>query len=432
MARMTTLRIAACSAILLALFAGTSGRAATPASSDSTAAAAQPSSTVTPLDDPDFLRRARAYTTGNYWLFLADTLLSLTFLAWLAFSGAAARAWGAIAGRFGPGAPGTLVFLAAFILCLSLVSLPLDFYDGYVREHAYGFSTQTPGSWGADRIIDLLVGIPLAALVVVPILATMRRFPKSWWIIGTMIACAFAVIAVAVEPVFIAPLYNDFKPIQDEELKTTILGLAHENGVPANDVYQMNASSRSIHDNAYATGLLGTERIVLYDTLLSSYTRDEIAFVMGHEIGHRVLNHIWKGLALACALIFAGLFIVDRAMRKVLALEGAGRLRTGLKGMGDAASIPLIMLITTSLAFVTLPIQSAYSRALESEADQFGMRAVAHPEAGPGAFRKMAARNLADPDPPPLIEWFLYSHPSMGKRIRAAEEFVERRTPNGP
>lgn len=379
------------------------------------------------LDDPAFLARARAYTNGNYWLFLADNLWNFLVLGWLAFAGVSSRAWAAIAGRLGGGARGTLLYLAALVVFLSIVSLPLDFYDGFVREHAYGFSTQTAGLWLTDRIQGLLILIPVAAVFVVPVFAAIRRFPRSWWILGTAFGCAFAVMIVAVEPVFIAPIFNEFTPLQDQDLKKTILDLAHRHGVPAEDVYQMDASRRSVHDNAYAAGLLGTERIVLYDTLLSSYTKDEIAFVMGHEIGHRVLNHLWKGLALACLFILAGFYTVDRLVRWILKREAAGSGRTGLKGIGDLASLPLMMLIVSVFLFVTLPVQSAYSRHLESEADQFALRAADHPEAGPGAFRKMATRNLADPDPPAMVEWFLYSHPSTARRIRAAEAFVASR-----
>jgi len=261
----------------------------------------------------------------------------------------------------------------------------------------------------------------VAALFVAPLYAVIRGFPRSWWILGAALGSAFAVFLAVVEPVFIAPLFNKFTPLADAELRGTILDMAHRNSIPADEVFQMDASTRSAHDNAYVAGLLGTQRIVLYDTLLASYTRDEVAFVMGHEMGHYVMNHIWKGLSLAFLMIVAGFFIVDRALRWAC---GAGASRTGFTAAGDLATLPFMLLVLMAFLFVTSPVQSAYSRRLESQADQFGFRAVDRHEAAPLAFRRMAARNLSDPDPPALVEWFLYSHPAMGKRIRAAEEYV--------
>ncbi|MBI3448885.1 MAG: M48 family metallopeptidase [Acidobacteria bacterium] len=378
------------------------------------------------LDDPAFRARAHAYVTGSYWILFAGSAITFAGLGWISLSGAATRASKAIEERIGPGPRQTVVFLGLLLAFLSLLSLPLDFYAGFVREHAYGFSTQTVGGWLADRVRDFALELTLATLFVLPVLSVIRRFPRSWWILGTIFACALTIVVVAVEPVFIAPLYNEFTPLQDEEIKRPILDLAHAHGVPAGDVYEMNASERSAHDNAYASGLLGTERIVLYDTLLDGYTKDEIVFVMGHEIGHRVLNHIWKGLALACLLILAGFYTVQRAMRTILSRERSGRGRIGVTSPWEPAAIPLMAFIVSIFMFVTLPIQSGWSRHLEAEADAFALASVPHPEVGPDAFRRMAVRNLSDPDPPAILEWLLYSHPSIGKRIAAAEEFLKK------
>jgi Zn-dependent protease with chaperone function len=381
------------------------------------------------MADPAFLARARAYTRGNYVLFLLDNALTVAFLALITFTGLSSRAWAWIKERTGEGARGTILYIALFVVAASIVSLPLDYYDGFVREHAYGFSTQSPHGWFADRIKTLLLTIAIAALFLVPLYAFIRAFRRSWWMMGAALASAFAIFLTAIAPVFIDPIFNKFTPLPDQDLKRTILDMAHRNGIAADDVFEMDASTRSVHDNAYVTGVLGTERIVLYDVLLQSYTPDEVAYVMGHEMGHYVLHHLWKGLALAVALIVSGFYFVDRSMRYAVARWSA---RTGLTTVGEIATLPLLLLIVTAFMFVTLPIQSAYSRHLESAADQFGLRTVAHPEAAPDSFRKMAARNLSDPDPPALIEWFLYSHPSIGKRIRSAEAYLAARQRAAP
>lgn len=390
-----------------------------------TGAAAEPAD---PLEDPGFLARARAYTRGNYLLYLLETAWTLLLLWWLAFSGMSSRAWAWIRARFGEGFRSSLLYVAGLVVFLSLITLPIDFYDGFVREHAYGFSTQTAASWLHDRLKGLGITILLTALLALPLYALIRRFRRSWWILGAALTGLFATFLVAIAPVAIDPIFNDFTPLEERDLRDTILDLARRNGIRAEEVFQVDASSRSVHDNAYVTGILGTQRIVLYDTLVENYTRDEIAYVMGHEIGHYVLNHIWKGLALTWLLIAGIFWIVQRALRWSLARFAD---RTGFRAPGDLATLPMLLFTVTLTLFVTLPAQSGYSRWIESEADRFALRAVDHPEAGPGAFRKMAVRNLSDPFPPAIVEWFMYSHPSVGKRIRAAEAYLRERAGAG-
>src|SRR5262245_7134594 len=265
--------------------AGTAQTQADPAAHDTSAAADDSSDTQPPgkederpsaeeikakLADPAFLSRARAYTRGNYWLFLADSLLSFAAFVFLVFTGVSAAAWRWIEGRTGGGARAKLLYIAGLIIFMSLISLPLDYYDNFVREHDYGFSTQTSAAWFYDRLKALLITIPIAALFVIPVYAFIRKFPRTWWMMGAALGVLFAVILIVIAPVFIDPIFNKFTPLADQDLKKTILDLAHRNGIEADDVYEMDASTRSVHDNAYVTGLLGTQRIVLYDVLLKS------------------------------------------------------------------------------------------------------------------------------------------------------------------
>lgn len=374
------------------------------------------------LSDPEWLARAKSYTRGNYLLYLADTAWTVLVLAWLAFGGISSRVWGWMVGAVGRGARSSLLYIAALVVFMSLATLPLDYYDGFVREHAYGFSTQTTGGWLADRVRGLGVSVIVFSIFALPLYGAIRRFPRRWWMIGAALGCALATLLVVVTPVIVDPLFNDFTPLPDSPLKTRILDMARENGIHADDVYQMDASSRSVHDNAYVTGLLGTQRIVLYDTLLASYEPDEIAFIMGHEMGHYVLDHIWKGLALGWILIAFVFWVIFEAFNAGLARFAR---RTGFEDASELSTLPLMLLVVTLTLFVTLPLQSAFSRHIESQADEFALENTPDPGAGVRAFRKMAARNLSDPDPPALVEWFLYSHPAIGKRIERAEEHAK-------
>ena len=236
-----------------------------------------------------------------------------------------------------------------------------------------------------------------------------------------------SIVLIMVAPVFIAPLFNTFTPLADGALKERILTLAHDNGIPAGEVYTVDASRQSSHDNAYVAGLLGTQRIVLYDTLLAAYPPEEIEFVMGHEMGHYVLNHVWKGTAFAAIIIVTAFFVLDRILgRTVTALAP----KLGYASLSSIAAVPLFLLFVAALLFLIQPVASGVSRHFERQADAFALKSLdargVDRAVGVRSFQRMAGRNLSDPDPPAWIEWWLYSHPSIGRRIRACAEPADR------
>ena len=235
-----------------------------------------------PPDDP----KMESYSHGNYTLYLVHAVWSAGLLAIIVFSGFAAtlRRW---AGMAGP-SPNLRVAIYAilFTLVMSAGGFPLTVYAGFLREKRYGFASQTFMAWLGDRGKGLLVAIVLQALFMVLLYAAIRRLGRRWWMAGSCLAVLFAVLVIAVAPVFIAPLFNTFAPLKDSRLRAEILEMAHREGIPADEVYEVDASRQSTHNNAYVAGLLGTERIVLYDTTLKTFAPREIEFVMGHEMGH--------------------------------------------------------------------------------------------------------------------------------------------------
>jgi len=381
---------------------------------------------------------AHRYSRGSWALGFIDPILGMVSLALLALTGFAGALARTIRARLKARLAADAVFIVAMVLCLSALGFPLELYRFY-REHYYGFATQDFAGWFGDEMKGLIVACIITPLFLLPIWAAIRKWPRSWWMIGSAIGMALAVLVMVVAPVFIAPLFNTFTPLKDASLKARILALAHRQGIPADDVYEVDASRQSRHDNAYVVGLLGTQRIVLYDTLLSAYTPDEIEFVMGHEMGHYVLNHVWKGLAFGAALIVVGFFLLSRILDRLIQRR-AGRL--GYDALGSIAAVPLALLFLSAYLFVIQPVVSAFSRHLEHQADVFALQLNGPtPEArgiAVASFQKMAARNLSDPNPPAAIEWWLYSHPSVGNRIRfCAGEYAfpdarQRNTREGP
>jgi len=368
----------------------------------------------------DQYRMARRYSRELWAMAFVDPIVGMASLCLLVFTGAAGWLERKLMSRLSSRLAVDAMFLAAMVLALAAMNFPLEVYR-FVREHRYGFATQGFAGWMTDEIKGLLLACIIAMLFLIPVWAAVRRWPRTWWVAGSAIGVVLSVITIAVAPVFIAPLFNTFTPLRDEALKERILDLAHREGIPADNVYEVDASRQSRHDNAYVAGLLGTQRIVLYDTLISAYTPDEVAFVMGHEMGHYVLNHVWKGVALSAAVVILGFFLMHRFLGRTIRALSA---RLGYDTPASIAAVPLALLLLSAYMFVLQPVSSGVSRYFEHEADVFALATTGDsPEArnvAVSAFQTMAARNLSDPDPPAFIEWWLYSHPSIGSRIRFA------------
>ncbi len=315
------------------------------------------------------------------------------------------------------------VYFAIFTAVTALLTLPLDAYGGYFREKRFGFARQSFLSWLGDWGKGVGLGVVMGGVFAVALYAVIRRFRRTWWLIGAAVAMAFTIFAVAVEPVFIAPLFNKFTPLPAGPLKTRLLDLAHAEGIPAHDVYEVDASRQSAHTNAYVAGLLGTERIVIYDTLLKTETPREVVAVMGHEMGHYVLHHVAKGLAFAGALILLGAWLVRKFYAPVADRHGA---EWGIGPIEDPAGLPLVLLIVSVYSFLAAPAVNAFSRREEHQADVFSLEVVRDPDALAAGFAKFNTHDLSEYDPPRIIELWFYTHPSLEHRIEFCEEWKRR------
>ncbi len=371
-----------------------------------------------PQDDP----LMESYSHGNYVLYVIGFLWTLGSLGLIVFSGfgSTLQAW---SGRFGR-SPGLKVAACAalFTLVTFLAQLPLAFYRGYARERSYGFANQTLAGWIGDQGKGLLVSFVLEPIFFVVLYAAMRRFERRWWVAGACLAILSAILVVAVAPVYIAPLFNTFEPLKDAGLRSEILAMARREGIPADEVYQVDASLQSSHNNAYCAGLLGTERIVLYDTLLRSFTPREIKAVMGHEMGHYALHHVWKTIGFLATLILPGFFLLDRVSRRLI----ERRPGLGIVAISEPSSMPLIVLVLSVFLFLASPVIATFSRIQEHQADRFGLEATRDPVAAASALLKFGRLDLDEYHVNPWIEALLYEHPSLERRVRVAQEFARR------
>jgi Zn-dependent protease with chaperone function len=371
-----------------------------------------------PIPEPTELA-IRYHRTGNA-LWVVNVVIGFALPAAILWFGWSARMRD-LARRVGRGWAGTLLIYAVlFILLTSLLTLPIDFYQGYLREHEYGLSNQTLGKWASDAAkslaIGLIAGPPLA---LVPYLL-LRKSPRRWWLGAGLAALPILIIVYIVVPVWILPLYNRYAPLSDKALETRILSQAARAGIAGGRVYEVKKSVDTRAVGAFVVGFGPTKRIVLYDTLLEKLTPDEILFVVGHEMGHYVLRHIVLLLVLNCLLTVASLWVVHRTAGALIARYQG---RFGFDRLDDPASAPLLLLLASAAAFVAQPFALAGSRYLEHEADRFGLELTRDSRSAATAFVKLQAENLMVPRPARIYEVWRASHPSLADRITFCNEY---------
>jgi STE24 endopeptidase len=364
---------------------------------------------------PDQRSRSDAYFEGGYWLILWD-FLSAAFVLWLMLHfrwSAKMRNLAERITRFR--LIQRALYWVQFILVFSILTFPLGLYEGYFREHKYGLLNQNFGEWMRDQLVGLAVGVVLGAILMVPLFGLVRRLGKTWWVWGAVLMIVFFAFVSLIAPVYIAPLFNKYKSLEDVRVKDSILRMARANGIPARDVYEFDASKQSNRVSANVSGFANTMRISLNDNLLKRCTLPEIETTMGHEMGHYVLNHAYKGLALLGVLIVIAFAFVNWGINFALARWGTA---WDVRGIGDLAVLPLAVILFSLFLFLTTPISNSITRTMEFEADMYGLNAAQQPDGEAnvdmmlGEYRKL--------DPGPFEEFVFYDHPSGRTRITAA------------
>lgn len=368
--------------------------------------------------DTDRQRLAKEYAVTGRRLFFVELGATALLLFALLASGLSVdlRSWAeeVAADRWGSVALYGIVLGAAY----SLLSLPLDFYSGFVLPHKYGLSTQKLNGW----VLDSVKGLVLTALFGLGALELLywllRAFPDWWWAIMAGLGWLFAVALAQLAPVLLMPIFYKFRPLDDPELTRRLTALAERAGARVRGVYVMDMSSRTTAANAMLTGLGGTRRIILGDTLLSNFTHDEIETVLAHELAHHVHNDLPKGIVAEGVLLFAGMWVASQVMRW-------GVPFFGLRGVSDVAGLPFFALIMSLFGLVVMPAANFMARQMERAADLYALRTTGKSAAFRSVMLKLAGQNLAEADPPVWVQALFHSHPSIAERIKVAEGFVD-------
>ena len=359
--------------------------------------------------------RSDAYFEGGYWLQLWDFLLGVGVNLVLLGTGLSSRMRN-LAERLVRFRPiQTFLYWVQYLVVTTVVLLPMTIYEGFVREHRYGLANQTFGPWLGDQAKSLAVGLLLGGLAVSALYGVVRRLVRTWALWGAVAAIALVMLTVLIAPVYLAPLFNTYTRLADPVVRGPILKLARGEGIAARDVWVFDASRQTKRVSANVSGFATTMRISLNDNLLNRCSLAEIEAVMGHEMGHFVLNHVYKFLLFLAVVIAIGFSVVKWGFEKVTARKGAD---WGIRGAGDTAGLPLALILLSTYFFVLTPVLNTYTRVEEAEADLFGINASGQPDGEAlgdlklGEYRKL--------DPSPLEEALFYDHPGGRSRILMA------------
>jgi Zn-dependent protease with chaperone function len=359
--------------------------------------------------------RSDAYFEGGYWIdFWTALFNAVMFLALLQLGVSAWLRDGAsrIARRR------TLqvaLYAIGFVLSTYVLSYPLSAYVGFFREHQYGLATQSFGGWMGDQLKGLAISLVITPVALIALYAVLRRAPRTWWLWGAVVTIAMLLFVVAIAPVYISPIFNKYTRLEPGPLRDDILRLAHANGIRAEEVYEVDASRQTTRVSANVSGMFGTERITLNDNLLNRASPAAIQAVMGHEMGHYVLNHVNKMLLAFGVLIAIGFGIVAWAFDRLAHRHHA---RWRVAGIADPAGLPLIALLFSVYLYLLTPVINSIIRTNEYEADVFGLNAARQPDGFAEAalllsdYRKMS--------PGPIEELLFFDHPSGHTRIFTA------------
>jgi Zn-dependent protease with chaperone function len=280
--------------------------------------------------------------------------------------------------------------------------------------------------WAKGEALSIAVTVPLIWLLYL----VLRRWSRRAWLVFWLASLPLVAAVVFVMPVVVDPLFDKFTPLADTQpaLVAEIEKVTRRGGldIPRERIFEMEASGKTRALNAYVTGLGATKRVVVWDTTAREMTPDQTLFVFGHEMGHYVLNHVFKGLALGCLGSLALFWLAFHLSRRLVARYGK---RLGVNGLDDWAALPLILLVAAVLSFAGEPVANAFSRHLEHEADVYALEITRgvipdNQKAGAEAFQILGEKSLAHPNPPAFVKFWLFSHPPIAERLKFAREYV--------
>jgi STE24 endopeptidase len=369
---------------------------------------------------PEASEKAMSYYYTRNALWAIGLALGLLVPALILFTGWSARIRDVARRVSSKWAVTLLVYLVIYSAVTFVLGAPFAYYEEFVVEHQFGLSNQALSKWIGDSLIGFGVSIVIGYLILLGIYRMLKRSPQRWWFYTGLISVPFVCLLILVAPIWIDPLFNKFGPMKDRVLEAKILALADKAGIEGGRVFEVEKSVDTKKISAYVSGFMDTKRIVLWDNIIARLDERELMSVMGHEMGHYVLGHVWKLILFICALIMLALYAAHRLSRRLI---DRYKERFGFDRLDDVASWPLINLVASVVIFIAAPVFNAYSRYNEHEADRFGLEITRNNDAAAQAFVKLQADNLGNPRPNALLHLLRGDHPTLAERIEFANDY---------
>ena len=364
---------------------------------------------------PEQRAKSDAYFEGGYVLHVVGFLYGLGVAALFLLT-MLSRRMRALAERIAKGPfLRSVIYAGQYILLSTLFTFPLTYYEGFQREHAYGMANNSLGSWLGDQTKDLAIEVVLSSLFVGILYFIFRKAPRTWWVWGAVASIAFIAFAAMIGPVYLAPMFNTYKSVPEGPMREQILSLARANGIPADDVYWFDASRQTKRISANVSGLLGTTRISLNDNLMNRSPGEGIQAVMGHEMGHYALNHVYKLLLAFGVIALCGFAFTSWAFDRVVSRWGPG---LGISGIADPAGLSEMPHIDYVRDFLMTPVTNTLIRTQEVEADIFGLNASRQPDGFANTAMQLSEYRKIHPGK--WEEILFFDHPSGWNRVHMA------------
>ncbi|MBM7552060.1 M48 family metallopeptidase [Thalassobacillus pellis] len=378
----------------------------------------------TSADPSTFMTEKELALSQEYSRFQSFLYLVSIPLEWLVYGGILVFGLSRMLKQFGERVSKKhFVQIPIYVLFLTILMWLCNFPIDYISRRlslAYGISTQSFSGWMRDELISFWLNVGISAVLITVLYFLMRKFVRRWWLFSWGLLVPFLIFMMFIQPVVIDPLYNDFSRLSNPDLEEKILSLAEQAGVPADRVYEVNMSEETNAMNAYVNGIGSNLRIVLWDTTLNKLEDKEVLFIMAHEIGHYVMDHLFYMLAGSIAASLIGLYLGYRLLHAAVRRWGKS---WGVKEVSDIASLPALLLIFSLLSFAATPIELAISRQAEQDADEYAIEMTEDVDAAVGSFQELTVNSLSTVNPPALVKYLSYGHPTMMERIHMLENY---------
>jgi len=373
-------------------------------------------------------KKAVAYSRAAYTLYFVSVAWGIVALVFLLKTRLAARWRYVVEGVSGNWIVQGLIFVPSLFVFLGVTQLPIRVY-WHSLALKYEQSIEKWGPWTWDWTKGELISVVFGLVAALILFLVIRKAPKRWWLYFWFVSIPLVLFVVLITPWVLDPMFHKFVPLADRnpQLVASIQKLTERAGerIPPERMFLMDASTKTNQIDAYVTGIGASKRVVVWDNTVKKMAPEEVLFVVGHELGHYVLGHVMKGIAFALAGILAALFVAYHALQSMLRRWGEA---WGVRGQEDWAALVVLLLIASVLGFLGEPIGNGFSRNVEHAADVYGLEVVHGivpnaQETAAHAFQVMGELDLADPDPPRIVTFWLYSHPPLAERLKFARNY---------